>query len=72
MTPEEAIEILSDVGDINRCCADDAEALDMAFKALEEVSNFSENLHREREQVYMNGYEEGRKSLLDGLSGADW
>ena len=35
MTVEKAIEILSDVGDINRCCAEDAEALDMAIKALE-------------------------------------
>lgn len=35
MTTEEAIEILSDVGDINRCCAEDAEALDMAIKVLE-------------------------------------
>ena len=35
MTTEEAIEILSDVGDINRCCAEDAEALDMAIQALE-------------------------------------
>lgn len=36
MTIEEAIAILSDVGDINRCCSDDAEALDMAIKALEQ------------------------------------
>lgn len=36
MTNEEVIEILSDVGDINRCCAEDAEALDMAIKALEQ------------------------------------
>jgi hypothetical protein len=36
MTTEEAIEILSNVGDINRCCAEDAEALDMAIKALEQ------------------------------------
>jgi hypothetical protein len=35
MTAEKAIEILSDVGDINRCCEEDAEALDMAIKALE-------------------------------------
>lgn len=34
MTVEKAIEILSDVGDINRCCAEDAEALDMAIEAL--------------------------------------
>lgn len=34
MTAEKAIEILSDVGDINRCCAEDAEALDMAIEAL--------------------------------------
>ena len=37
MTAEKAIEILSDVGDINRCCAEDAEALDMAIKALEQT-----------------------------------
>lgn len=36
MTVEKAIEILSDVGDINRCCAEDAEALDIAIKALEQ------------------------------------
>lgn len=36
MTTEKAIEILSDVGDINRCCAEDTEALDMAIKALQE------------------------------------
>ncbi|MBQ6229725.1 MAG: hypothetical protein IJJ74_01230 [Eubacterium sp.] len=36
MTVEKAIEILSDAGDINRCCAEDAEALDMAIKALEQ------------------------------------
>lgn len=34
MTVEKAIEILSDAGDINRCCAEDAEALDMAIEAL--------------------------------------
>lgn len=38
MTAEKAIEILSNVGDINRCCAEDAEALDMAIKALEQQS----------------------------------
>ena len=38
MTAEKAIEILSDVGDINRCCAEDAEALDMAIKVLEQQS----------------------------------
>ena len=36
MTVEKAIEILSDAGDINRCCAEDAEALDMAIEALEQ------------------------------------
>lgn len=36
MIREEAIEILCDVGDINRCCAKDAEALDIAIKALEQ------------------------------------
>ena len=37
MTTEKAIEILSDVGDINRCCAEDAVALGMAIKALEQT-----------------------------------
>jgi len=41
MTAEKAIEILSDVGDINRCCAEDAEALDMAIKALEQQTTRS-------------------------------
>lgn len=36
MTAEKAIEILSDVGDINRCHAEDAEALDMAIEALKQ------------------------------------
>lgn len=62
MTTEKAIEILSDVGDINRCCAEDAEALDMAIKALEEVSRLPENLHGEREQAYMNGYADGKST----------
>ena len=36
MTAEKAIEILSGFGIINRYCAEDAEALDMAIKALEQ------------------------------------
>ena len=35
MTVEKAIEILSGVGDFNRCCAEDAEALALAIQALE-------------------------------------
>ena len=42
MTAEKAIEILSDVGDINRCCEEDTEALDMAIKALERASCIKE------------------------------
>ena len=42
MTAEKAIEILSDVGDINRCCAEDAEALDMAIEALEQKAVLDE------------------------------
>lgn len=38
MTREEAIEILSGFGIINRYCSEDAEALDMAIKALEQES----------------------------------
>ena len=53
MTTEEAIEILSDVGDINRCCAEDAEALDMAIKALEQTRwiSVSEKLPASDEDV---------------------
>ena len=36
MTAEKAIEILSGFGIINRYCSEDAEALDMAIKALEQ------------------------------------
>ena len=36
MTVEKAIEILSGFGIINRYCSEDAEALDMAIKALEQ------------------------------------
>ena len=36
MTAEKAIEILSGFGIINRYCAEDAEVLDMAIKALEQ------------------------------------
>ena len=53
MTTEKAIEILSDVGDINRCCAEDAEALDMAIKALEQTRwiPISERLPEEHEWI---------------------
>ena len=37
MTVEKAIEILSGFGIINRYCSEDAEALDMAIKALEQT-----------------------------------
>ena len=37
MTTEKAIEILSGFGIINRYCTEDAEALDMAIKALEQT-----------------------------------
>ena len=40
---------------------DVAKAFDMAIKALEEVEGLPENLHREREQAYMNGYADGYK-----------
>ena len=82
MTTEEAIKELKDASDSEVRYGDTKrhydevmkriEAFDMAIKALEEVSRLPEKLHREREQAYMNGYEEGRKSLLDGLSGANW
>lgn len=38
------------------------EAFDMAIKALEEVSRLPENLHREREQAYMNGYADAKST----------
>lgn len=38
------------------------EAFDMAIKALEEISRLPENLHREREQAYMNGYADGKST----------
>ena len=50
MTTEKAIEILSDVGDINRCCAEDAEALDMAIKALEQ-EDVLDKIRAEVEQI---------------------
>lgn len=40
------------------------EAFDMAIKALEEVSRLPENLHREREQAYMNGYYDGKRNAM--------
>ena len=50
MTTEKAIEILSDVGDINRCCAEDAVALGMAIKALEQ-EDVLDNIRAEVEQI---------------------
>lgn len=38
------------------------EAFDMAIKALEEISRLPENLHREREQAYMNGYADAKST----------
>ncbi len=60
MTVEKASEILSDVGDINRCCAEDAEALDMAIKALEQTRwiPVSERLPEE-EGNYLVYYNDG-------------
>lgn len=63
MTNEEAIKILS--GAIKQPNPKDGymgQALTMAIKALEEVSRLSENLHREREQAYMNGYADGKST----------
>ena len=40
-------------------------ALNLAIKALEEVEGLPENLHREREQAYMNGYADGKERPND-------
>lgn len=68
MTPEEAQiiignipikpEVLDDCYDITEY----QEAKTMAIKALEEVSRLPENLHREREQAYMNGYADAKST----------
>ena len=69
MTNEEAKEIMSKVtfywelGEQTLTRNQIDEALDMAIKALEEISRLPENLHREREQAYMNGYADGRNSM---------
>ena len=55
MTNEEAIAILSDVGDINRCCSEDAEALDMAIKALEQQP-CDDCISREAVVYYIKGH----------------
>ena len=58
MTVEKAIEILSDVGDINRCCAEDAEALDMAIKALEQQPTRPTGKWIEKEDYNLDTYYE--------------
>lgn len=58
MTVEKAIEILSDVGDINRCCAEDAEALDMAIKALEQQPTRPTGRWIEKEDYNLDTYYE--------------
>ena len=55
MTIDEAIAILSDVGDINRCCSEDAEALDMAIKALEQQP-CDDCISREAVVYYIKGH----------------
>lgn len=72
MTPEEAIKELREASDSEVRYGDTerhynevmkrVEAFDMAIKALEEVSRFPENLHREREQAYMNGYADAKST----------
>ena len=53
MTTEKAIEILSGFGIINRYCAENAEVLDMAIKALEQTRwiPISERLPEEHEWI---------------------
>lgn len=72
MTEEEAIKELREASDSEVRYGDTerhynevmkrVEAFDMAIKALEEVSRLPENLHREREQAYMNGYADGKST----------
>ena len=67
MLREEAIEILEERWRYSKTYkytdAEIREAFDMAIKAIEEVSRLPENLHREREQAYMNGYADGRNTM---------
>lgn len=58
MTAEKAIEILSDVGDINRCCAEDAEALDMAIEALKQQTTRPTGKWIEKEDYNLDTYYE--------------
>jgi hypothetical protein len=56
MTSEEAIKLLQTIEEDGRnVTSDHIVALDIAIRALEE-------LHREKEQAYYCGYEDGRKS----------
>lgn len=50
MTAEKAIEILSGFGIINRYCAEDAEALNMAIEALRYYAIQKEYRDRELDQ----------------------
>ncbi len=66
MTNEEAAEILKLYKQrLDESCSNlldrDKAAFDLAIKALEEVEGLPENLHREREQAYMNGYADGKE-----------
>jgi len=72
MTTIEAIKELKDASDSEVRYGDTnhhydevmkrVEAFDMAIKALEEISRLPENLHREREQAYMNGYADAKST----------
>ena len=68
MTNKEAIKLLRKVamkipaGDIVDNYEDFYAAFSIAISALEEIDALPENLHREKEQAYMQGYEDGRKS----------
>ena len=70
MTAEKAIEILSGFGIINRYCAEDAEVLDMAIKALEQQS-CEDCISREAVDEYITNllsgylYDEERTRLED-------
>ena len=76
MTAEKAIEILSDVGDINRCCAEDTEALDMAIKALE-TQPCEDCISREAVDEYitnlLSGYlHDEERTRLEDLTAYIW
>lgn len=61
MTNEKAKQILSDIDKTYRnFTADEYKALEMALKALSQEPT-DENIHREREQAYMLGYEDASK-----------